>query len=181
MRGETSAQEAARQHGLTVAEVEIDESGQRPSDEKRWMLELSGEGNTVEGTISNADGIGTELVLTSAAEGMRGAIGRAEQIAEVEDVLAATLRFENGSMATITATTTASPGFPHRVEIYGTGGGVQVEGARRLVEDPHARPAVGVRFVKATLEHFLDLGRARQLAMYEGVEDEGVVGAGRVA
>jgi predicted dehydrogenase len=46
----------------------------------------------------------------------------------VEDTLAATLRFENGAMATITATTTASPGFPHRLEIYGTGGGVQVEG-----------------------------------------------------
>ena len=48
---------------------------------------------------------------------------------EVEDVLAATLHFDNGSMATITATTTAAPGFPHRVEIYGTDGGVQVEGA----------------------------------------------------
>ncbi len=47
---------------------------------------------------------------------------------EVEDTLAATLRFENGAMATITATTTTAPGFPHRLEIYGTGGGIQVEG-----------------------------------------------------
>lgn len=47
---------------------------------------------------------------------------------EVEDTLAATLRFKNGALATITATTTAAPGFPHRLEIYGTGGGIQVEG-----------------------------------------------------
>ena len=47
---------------------------------------------------------------------------------EVEDTLAATLRFANGALATITATTTTAPGFPHRVEIYGTGGAIQVEG-----------------------------------------------------
>jgi predicted dehydrogenase len=47
---------------------------------------------------------------------------------EVEDTLIATLRFANGALATITATTTAAPGFPHRLEIYGTGGGIQVEG-----------------------------------------------------
>jgi predicted dehydrogenase len=47
---------------------------------------------------------------------------------EVEDTAAAALRFSNGSVATITATTTAEPGFPHRLEIYGTNGGFQVEG-----------------------------------------------------
>ena len=47
---------------------------------------------------------------------------------EVEDTLAATLCFANGALATITATTTATPGFPHRIEIYGTQGGIQVEG-----------------------------------------------------
>lgn len=47
---------------------------------------------------------------------------------EVEDTLTATLRFPNGALATVTATTTAAPGFPHRVEIYGTNGGIQVEG-----------------------------------------------------
>lgn len=47
---------------------------------------------------------------------------------EVEDVAAATLRFANGSLATITATTTAAPGFPHRIELYGTNGGIQIEG-----------------------------------------------------
>lgn len=47
---------------------------------------------------------------------------------EVEDTLTATLRFANGALATIAATTTARPGFPHRVEIYGTIGGVQIGG-----------------------------------------------------
>ncbi len=47
---------------------------------------------------------------------------------EVEDALAASLRFENGAMATILATTLARPGFPHRVEIYGLNGGIQIEG-----------------------------------------------------
>jgi UDP-N-acetyl-2-amino-2-deoxyglucuronate dehydrogenase len=58
---------------------------------------------------------------------------------EVEDTLVATLRFPNAALATITATTTAIPGFPHRVEIYGTGGSVQVEGesvARWELADP---------------------------------------------
>ena len=47
---------------------------------------------------------------------------------EVEDTSAAAIRFDNGSVATITATTTAEPGFPHRLEIHGTNGGIQVEG-----------------------------------------------------
>lgn len=47
---------------------------------------------------------------------------------EVEDCVTATLRFANGAMASIAATTAAAPGFPHRVEIYGTRGGVQIEG-----------------------------------------------------
>ncbi|MFM8319641.1 MAG: Gfo/Idh/MocA family protein [Chloroflexota bacterium] len=47
---------------------------------------------------------------------------------EVEDTLSASLRFPSGALAAINATTTAAPGFPPRVEIYGTLGGVQVEG-----------------------------------------------------
>jgi len=54
--------------------------------------------------------------------------GTLYQSIEVEDTLAATLCFPSGAMATIAATTTASPGFPHRLEIYGTGGGIQIEG-----------------------------------------------------
>jgi len=51
---------------------------------------------------------------------------------EAEDTLTATLRFEGGALATVTATTTAAPGFPHRIEVYGTGGGIQIEGEKAL-------------------------------------------------
>ena len=47
---------------------------------------------------------------------------------EVEDTVAATLRFANGALGSIVATTATAPGYPHRVEIYGDRGGVQIEG-----------------------------------------------------
>jgi predicted dehydrogenase len=47
---------------------------------------------------------------------------------EVEDCVTAALRFASGALGAITATTAAAPGFPHRVEIYGDQGGVQIEG-----------------------------------------------------
>lgn len=47
---------------------------------------------------------------------------------EVEDCVTATLRFADGALGSIAATTAAAPGFPHRVEIYGDHGGVQIEG-----------------------------------------------------
>ena len=46
----------------------------------------------------------------------------------VEDVVTATLRFASGALGSIVATTAAAPGFPHRVEVYGDGGGIQIEG-----------------------------------------------------
>ena len=49
---------------------------------------------------------------------------------EVEDVAAATMRFADGALATIAATTTAQPGFAHRLAVYGTYGGIQIEGER---------------------------------------------------
>jgi predicted dehydrogenase len=47
---------------------------------------------------------------------------------EVEDCVTAALRFANGALGAVTATTAAAPGFPHRVEVYGDQGGVQIEG-----------------------------------------------------
>jgi len=47
---------------------------------------------------------------------------------KVEDVLTATLSFAGGVRATITATTSAAPGAPHRLELYGTRGYIQIEG-----------------------------------------------------
>jgi UDP-N-acetyl-2-amino-2-deoxyglucuronate dehydrogenase len=46
----------------------------------------------------------------------------------IEDCVTATLRFANGALGSIAATTAAGPGFPHRVEVYGERGGVQIEG-----------------------------------------------------
>lgn len=67
---------------------------------------------------------------------------------EVEDTIAATLRFANGAMATVAATTTAEPGFPHRVEVYGTRGGVQIEGEAIARWEPtpveHAIPSAAL-------------------------------------
>ena len=49
---------------------------------------------------------------------------------EVEDTLAASLRFSNGAFATLVATTTVGGGAPHRIELYGTKGAIQIEGER---------------------------------------------------
>lgn len=54
--------------------------------------------------------------------------GTLQRDIEVEDVVAATLRFQNGALATVSATTTVGDGAPHRIEIYGTNGSIQVEG-----------------------------------------------------
>jgi len=63
---------------------------------------------------------------------------------QVEDVAAATLRFEGDALATITASTAAGTGFAPRVEVYGTRGGIQTEGDNvvRWEVDPETRPAV---------------------------------------
>jgi predicted dehydrogenase len=49
---------------------------------------------------------------------------------EVEDVAAAALTFKNGAIGTLTATTAAYPGFPVRIDIYGTDGSAVIEGDR---------------------------------------------------
>jgi predicted dehydrogenase len=58
-----------------------------------------------------------------------GASGEAlDHEIEVEDCVVAALRFSTGARGAVVATTAAAPGFPHRVEIYGTRGGAQIEG-----------------------------------------------------
>lgn len=51
---------------------------------------------------------------------------------EVEDVAAAALRFRNGAMGLVQGTTAAYPGFPKRIEIYGSEGSVIMEEERLL-------------------------------------------------
>jgi UDP-N-acetyl-2-amino-2-deoxyglucuronate dehydrogenase len=47
---------------------------------------------------------------------------------EVEDCVAATVRFMNGALGSVAATTAAAPGYPHRVEVYGEQGGMLIQG-----------------------------------------------------
>ena len=47
---------------------------------------------------------------------------------ETEDLVAASVRFKNGAIGTVHATTTAYPGFPERIELIGTKGTALLEG-----------------------------------------------------
>lgn len=47
---------------------------------------------------------------------------------ESEDLAVAAVRFENGALGTVSATTTAYPGFPERIELIGTRGSALLEG-----------------------------------------------------
>ncbi|MBC8135299.1 MAG: Gfo/Idh/MocA family oxidoreductase [Fibrella sp.] len=60
-------------------------------------------------------------------------VGAAHERIEVEDVSAASLRFENGAIGTLYATTAAYDGFPARIEIFGTDGAAIIEGDRLKV------------------------------------------------
>ena len=55
---------------------------------------------------------------------------------ETEDVAAAAVRYANGAIGTIAATTTAFPGFPEMVELIGSMGTARLAGAR-LAADFH--------------------------------------------
>jgi len=61
---------------------------------------------------------------------------------EVEDSLAASLRFKSGALGSVVATTSASPGFAHRVEVYGTRGGVQLEAEAVVRWESEAPPTL---------------------------------------
>lgn len=68
------------------------------------------------------------LWLMGDAVEVRAAAATLAHAIEVEDCVTATLRFASGALGSVAATTAAAPGFPHRVEIYGDQGGVQIEG-----------------------------------------------------
>ncbi len=55
-------------------------------------------------------------------------VGAAHERVEVEDVLTASFRFQSGAIGTFYATTAAYPGFPARIEIFGTEGTAIIEG-----------------------------------------------------
>jgi predicted dehydrogenase len=49
---------------------------------------------------------------------------------ETEDIVAAAMRYENGALGTLSATTTAFPGFPEEIEIIGTRGTASLSGGK---------------------------------------------------
>jgi predicted dehydrogenase len=53
---------------------------------------------------------------------------------ETEDLVAAAVKFKNGAIGTVHATTTAYPGFPERIELIGTKGSAVLEGPSLKVE-----------------------------------------------
>jgi predicted dehydrogenase len=61
---------------------------------------------------------------------------------EVEDCLSATLRFAHGALGSVVATTAAAPGYPHRVEVYGERGGMQLEGEQLVRWESEVVPHV---------------------------------------
>lgn len=61
---------------------------------------------------------------------------------EVEDCICATVRFANGALGNVAATTAAAPGYPHRVEVYGERGGMQLEGEQIVRWESESIPRV---------------------------------------
>ena len=53
---------------------------------------------------------------------------------ETEDLVAASVKFSNGAIGTVHATTTAYPGFPERIELIGTKGTALLEGPSLRIE-----------------------------------------------
>jgi len=72
-----------------------------------------------------------DLLLHLAGEPVRVAAFRGAQThqeIEVEDNLAAIVRFRSGAIGTIEASTSCAPGFPRRIEISGELGSIAIEG-----------------------------------------------------
>ena len=61
---------------------------------------------------------------------------------EVEDCLSATVRFTNGALGSVVATTAAAPGYPHRIEVYGHRGGMQIEGEQIVRWESEVMPHI---------------------------------------
>lgn len=55
---------------------------------------------------------------------------RAHERMEVEDIISATIEFENGAVGTLLASTAMFPGYRQAIEVYGTGGTVIVENGK---------------------------------------------------
>ena len=64
---------------------------------------------------------------------------------EVEDVATAIMKFANGALASIAASTTVGGGAPHRIEIFGTNGAIQLEGESVVRWELHDKSKMTVK------------------------------------
>jgi UDP-N-acetyl-2-amino-2-deoxyglucuronate dehydrogenase len=91
---------------------------------------------------------------------------------EVEDCVTASLRFANGALGCLAATTAAAPGFPHRVEVYGSRGGVQIEG-ETVLRPGEPRPEPAAAGAGASPTGISATGHTRILADFAAAITEG--------
>lgn len=90
------------------------------------------------GGVLLTQGIHTLDLLISVAglpvEAMAYAITTPVHRMETEDLVAGAIRFGNGALGTISATTCAYPGLPDAIEIIGTRGMARIDGAKLLAD-----------------------------------------------
>lgn len=100
--------------------------------EVRWRSDLaaSGGGAVMNQAIHSIDLLRWFMGKVTAVSAFTGLIGH--KGIEVEDVASASLRFENGAVGVIEASTAVNPGFFRRIEILGTKGSVIIEEERLL-------------------------------------------------
>ncbi|MBY8880301.1 Gfo/Idh/MocA family protein [Actinacidiphila acidipaludis] len=101
--------------------------GQDYYDSGGWRGTLAGDGG---GALMNQGIHAVDLLLWMMGEPVevQAYAGRlAHERIDVEDTVAATVRFASGAIGTITATTAAYPGLPVRLAVHGDGGSAVIE------------------------------------------------------
>ena len=79
-------------------------------------------------------GLPERVAAFAATSALRSPAAGMEPGMDTEDVVAAALRYGDGMLASIDATTAACPGYPERIEIAGTGGSAVLSGDRLEVQ-----------------------------------------------
>jgi UDP-N-acetyl-2-amino-2-deoxyglucuronate dehydrogenase len=99
----------------------------------RWRSSLSssGGGAVMNQGIHSIDLLRWFMGRVEAVSAFTGMVGHEDL--EVEDVAAATLKFENGAMGVVEASTAVNPGFFRKMEILGTRGSVITEEDRIVI------------------------------------------------
>ena len=91
----------------------------------RGTWELDGGGALMNQAIHSVDLLAWLMGPVAEISALTGLV--AHERIEVEDVAAASLRFKNGALGTLEATTAAYPGYLKRIEIHGTAGSAVIE------------------------------------------------------